>query len=212
MIKRKPKPCLICSKPVYKVGAKVCSVNCSLEYNARNPDKVKSFVDELKKKREREQKRIEASEKQALKVKYKTLGQYEAEAKATFQKWVRMRDEKLNCISCNYWANRFDGGHYFKAEIYSGLIFHPHNVNKQCSMRCNNMLHGAEAEYRIGLVAKIGERAVKDLETLKDKLRQYKYTKEQLTEINQYYKTKIKNRDFSNDLKHWEAFINHPLY
>nr|WP_298660825.1 recombination protein NinG [uncultured Flavobacterium sp.] len=200
MIKRKLKPCVICGKPVYKIGAKVCSINCSLEYNLQHPEEVKNFVRELQKKRDR-------AEKKVLKQKFKTLTEYENEAKATFQKWVRFRDVDLNCISCTKTSNRYDAGHFFPSGVYSGLIFHPWNVNKQCSFYCNKMHSGNLIEYRIRLAKKYGEIAVKWLEDNKDRLRTYKYTKEQLTEINEFYKAKIKNNDFKNDFEFWQRVM-----
>lgn len=133
------------------------------------------------------------NEKKHLKLKLKTLGQYEKEAKKEFQKWVRMRDKHLPCISCGTTtASQWDGGHYFKAELYSGLIFHEDNCHKQCS-RCNKDLHGNEANYRIGLVKRIGVERVKWLEENKDRLRVYKFTKQELTDIKIKYKQLIKS-------------------
>lgn len=132
------------------------------------------------------------AEKKVIKEKMKTLGDYEKDAKAVFQKWVRLRDAHLPCISCGKVSSRYDGGHYFDAGTYSGLIFHHWNVNKQCSYNCNKMLHGNKANYRIGLVAKIGEDNVKWLEENKDRLRNYKFTKEELLKIKFIYTQKIK--------------------
>lgn len=125
--------------------------------------------------------------KKELKENLKTVGQYEQEARIEFQKWIRHRDDKLPCISCGKLADRYDAGHYFKAELYSGLIFHVDNVNKQC-VYCNKHLHGNESNYRIGLVKKIGEERVKWLEENKDRLRVYKFTKIELIEIKEHYK------------------------
>jgi hypothetical protein len=57
---------------------------------------------------------------------------------------------------------------------------------------CNQHLHGNESNYRIGLVKKIGEERVKWLEENKDRLRTYKYTKEQLIEIKKEYQQRLK--------------------
>lgn len=124
--------------------------------------------------------------------KLKTLSEYEDEAKKVFQKWVRIRDAALPCISCGADANRYDGGHYFDAGMYSGLIFHEWNVNKQCSNYCNRKNHGNKTNYRIGLVKKIGEENVKWLEENKDRLRNYKYTKSELIQIKNKYQLKLK--------------------
>lgn len=134
-------------------------------------------------------------EKKQLQEKLKTLTDYEKEAKKVFQKWCRLRDKSLPCISCGNYNNNYDGGHYFDAGMYSGLIFNEWNVNKQCSFHCNKMLHGNKANYRIGLVKKIGEENVKWLEENKDRLRDYKYTKSELINIKKIYEQRIKEME-----------------
>jgi len=156
----------------------VCAPKCAIELSKANDAKREKKEWSVKKK--------------AIKEKLKTLGQYEKEARDIFQKWIRYRDKDLPCISCGNFANRYDGGHYFKAELYSGLIFNEDNVNKQCSSYCNKNLHGNEANYRVGLVKKIGEERVRWLEENKDRLRTYKYTKEQLVNIKEDYKQRLK--------------------
>jgi hypothetical protein len=89
------------------------------------------------------------------------LGEYEAEAREVFQLWIRLRDKKDSCISCGRVAESYDAGHFFCAELYSGLIFHEDNCHKQCKRPCNKDRHGNLANYRIGLVKKIGEERVK---------------------------------------------------
>lgn len=111
-----------------------------------------------------------------------------AKAKKTFQSWIRKRDERLPCISCDRTnTKQWDGGHYFKAEIYSGLIFDEMNVNKQC-VYCNRDLDGNLIQYRIGLVKKYGSYAVEGLEELAPKKKQYKYSRIELLDIINIYK------------------------
>lgn len=119
-------------------------------------------------------------EKAILKDKLKTLGQYEAEAKTSFQKWIRMRDAKLECISCGE-NNKdlWDGGHYKKAEIYSGVIFDENNCHKQCR-KCNRFLNGNELNYRSGLINRYGVDYADAIETKANETRNYKFTKEEL--------------------------------
>ena len=173
MIKRKPKPCLICSKPVYKVGAKVCSVNCSLEYNLRNPDKVKNFVEELKKKREREQKRIEAREKKELEAKFKTL-------KATVKKKsdkdtlqtlintiVRLIDYGSDCITsgAKFGAYTVNAGHYFSIGSNASLRYNLLNIFNQ-SQNDNTHKGGRGSNYGLRLKEVFGEDVRDEIEGL----------------------------------------------
>lgn len=129
-----------------------------------------------------------------FKANVQKLSDIEAIAKTVFQKWVRKRDEHLPCISCGKESAKWDGGHFKKAEIYSGVIFNEMNVNKQCS-HCNQWLNGNEGAYRIGLVERYGSLAVEGLEELANETRQYKFTKSELEEIISKYRLKLKNNN-----------------
>mgnify|MGYP003514560307 FL=1 len=156
----------------------VCNFKCARELSMKQQAKEKA--------------RLWQQEKKVMKEKLKTLSDYEKEAKTVFQKWIRQRDAELPCISCGAVTDRNDAGHYFDAGMYSGLIFHEWNVNKQCSNYCNRLNHGNKANYRIGLVKKIGLENVEWLEENKDRLRSYKFTKEELIEIKNKYKNLLK--------------------
>lgn len=145
----------------------------------------------VKKKKQEKIEREDREETKKLKEKLKTLGEYEKDAKRAFQKWVRLRDQKEVCISCGSNTDKVDGGHYLKSELYSGLIFHHDNCHKQCK-QCNLHKHGNEINYRIGLVQRIGEDRVRWLEENKDRLRVYKYTKQELIDIKNKYTEQIK--------------------
>ncbi len=131
-------------------------------------------------------------EKLKLSEGLKTLSDFEKEAKVVFQKWVRMRDADLPCISCENKSNRYDGGHYYPAGIYSGTIFNELNCNKQCSFNCNKMLHGNIQAYRVGLIKKYGKEAVEDLDTMAIITKSKKYTKSELIEIKEKYSKLIR--------------------
>lgn len=136
----------------------------------------------------------EAKEKKAeLREKTKTLTEYESEAKTAFQKWIRMRDADLPCISCGTYTAYpcFDGGHFYKAELFSGLIFDERNCSKQCR-RCNKHLQGNQLEYRKELVRRHGEEWVKQLDEDSITKRVYKYTKNELIAKKLQYELKIK--------------------
>jgi len=119
-------------------------------------------------------------QKSVLKDNLKTLGQYEADAKKSFQKWVRLRDKDENCISCGgNEKDLWDGGHFKKAEIYSGVIFNPDNCHKQCR-KCNRFLGGNELMYRQGLIERYGLEYTEKIENLANETRQHKFTKQEL--------------------------------
>jgi hypothetical protein len=122
----------------------------------------------------------------------KTLSDYENDAKRSFQKWVRLRDKNLPCISCQKWANRFDGGHFYPGDPYSGMIFLEDNCHKQCSYNCNKQRHGNLLDYRIHLITKIGIERVQWLDENKDRLKNYKWSRPELIAIKQDYDLRIK--------------------
>jgi hypothetical protein len=172
--KIKKKLCKQCGKEFtpYNTIQPVCSVSCAVEFN--KPEQVEKRYNEIKNDA-------------------RPLSWYEKKAKAVIQLFARIRDSKEPCISCDRTESpQFDGGHYKKAELYSGVIFNELNVNKQCCY-CNRDLHGNESSYREGLVRKYGEDKVKELEDLANKTRQHKYTKFELLQIEKHYKEKIKN-------------------
>lgn len=143
--------------------------------------------------------REKRKEKKEFYEKNKSIAKLKSEARAAFQKWVRMRDANLLCISCGRDAETWDGGHYYKAELYSRLIFHPVNCNKQCKY-CNKYLDGNESGYRTGLLKKYGQETIDNLDLLAvddKKLGAYHWTREQLIEIKNTYLEKIKNKEFN---------------
>jgi hypothetical protein len=164
----KDKKCKVCQTkftPVQFAQA-VCNYKCAIEHSKK--------LKELKEQREWK------VEKAVLRDKLKTLGQYEADAKRSFQKWVRMRDASLPCISCGVLnTERFDGGHFKKAEIYSGVIFDESNCHKQCR-KCNRFLGGNELNYRAGLIQRYGIEYTDQIEEKANNTRNYKFTKEEL--------------------------------
>jgi len=139
----------------------------------------KQFIPKVRqrtKKRTRENARKQRNE-------LKSVQRLIQEARRPFQKWIRKRDENEPCISCGTTnSDLWDAGHYFKAELYSGLIFQEINVNKQCR-KCNRYLDGNEANYRIGLVKKYGAEVVRQFEKNANQFRKYKYSKAELIEI-----------------------------
>ena len=168
----KPKKCKSCgtSFQPYRPLQSVCSPVCA----------VKLAGDKSWKER-----------KSKLKESLISIGDLKKIARGVFQKWVRLRDKDLPCISCGTFTSEiWDAGHYFKAELFSGLIFDERNCHKQCR-KCNTFLNGNEIQYRIGLVNRFGERWVKKLEKDSEKLRVKKYTKSELEDIQKKYSKKL---------------------
>lgn len=153
-------------------GQIVCSVGCAIAYNSE-----------------------EAIEKRysIMKEESKKLSEVLSNTKTVFQKFIRLRDNSEPCISCNRTETKqWDGGHFFNAEDYPGLIFNEDNVHKQCSY-CNDHLKGNVLEYRKGLITKIGVERLEAIEFLSTIAHNKIYTKKELALIAWEYKQKIKS-------------------
>lgn len=164
--------CSNCRKKVASEDALIshlkafCNYACLKEFTAKNADKIAD--------KRRKEKRQEDKKK---KEKLKTRGQWQKEAQTAFNAYVRWRDRDEPCISCgNFTADgavggNWDAGHYRSTGSAPHLRFHLWNCHKQC-VRCNRYLSGNVAEYRKGLITKIGNYKVEQLD-FDDKPRQY---------------------------------------
>lgn len=176
-----------CGKESYKRKYGICDECLYSWYTTNEVGKI--MFERLKIKNK---KKSDNAFKSDLRQKLKTLSEYEAEAKKVFQKYIRMRDEEQNCISCGTNnAKSWHGSHFYSANLYSGLIFDERNVHKSCDY-CNVFLHGNLLEYRKGLLERYGSLFVEKLEADSVNKRVYKYTKDELIEIKNKYETKIK--------------------
>ncbi len=111
------------------------------------------------------------------------------QAQAAFNKYIRVRDNDLACVSCGrFHDGQYHAGHYLSRGAHPELRFEEDNCNKQCAP-CNNHLSGNISNYRPALVKKIGQDRVDWLEG-KHEVR--KYTCEDLKEVELKYKQKLK--------------------
>jgi len=125
------------------------------------------------------------AKKQSTK-KLKSIPKLLKEAQQVFNKYIRTRDEGLVCISCGSdKANQ--AGHWISVKQSSALRYHEWNVNLQCA-GCNLYLHGNQVMYRVGLVRKIGEKAVAELESMYINQRIKKWDRSELEDIINKYK------------------------
>ena len=153
-----------------------------------NTEQGQELIDKASKKAKMVSAQTYNKEKKERKWELMSTVQRINKAKQVFQKWIRKRDKDDPCISCGtVSSDLWDGGHYLKAEIYTGVIFNEINVHKQCR-KCNRFLGGNEAQYRIALCLKYGESKVAELEKLANENRQYRWSSEELKKIIDIYK------------------------
>lgn len=106
-----------------------------------------------------------------------------------FNKYIRLRDKHELCISCKQIPKKSNAGHYYNANNHWNVRFDENNVHLQCE-HCNTFLSGNLINYRENLLKKIGAEEFNVLEG-KSKVTR-KFTKEELKEIINTYKKKIK--------------------
>ena len=109
-------------------------------------------------------------------------------AQTAFNAYIRERDKDLPCISSGRTTGQMHAGHYKSVGAYPELRFCEQNCNKQ-SMKDNAWLSGNVVGYRQGLIDKYSEGVVLWLEGPHEPK---KYTIEEIIEIKERYKAKLK--------------------
>ena len=127
------------------------------------------------------------------KVKKKSVKHWKRKAWDVFSKYIRSRDSSklgCRCYTCERYfpINKMHAGHYISRKI-SQTFFNEINVNAQC-VNCNSFKFGDLITYRENLVKEYGEELIKELESQRNILKQWKAYK--LEDIYKKYKAKLK--------------------
>ena len=116
------------------------------------------------KKREKIEKRQAIDNRKELKKKKATLNNLSNEKKLTqtvINKYVRLRDKGLRCISCNKYevdmVGYWDSGHYLTVGAHSNIRFNVNNINSQCR-DCNGFKGGNPEQHRAGILRRYGQK------------------------------------------------------
>lgn len=180
----KNKKCKVCKKEFapQQPMQMVCGIKCSLEYarerNAKKHAKAKANKEKQLKKHLKESKE-----------KLKTKSELAREAQAAVNKYVRLRDKDLPCISCGRHHNgQYHAGHYRSVGSAPHLRFNLWNNHKQCAP-CNTHLSGNLIQYRMNLILKIGQAKVDWLESANFS---NKYSEEYLRRVKRVFNKKAK--------------------
>jgi hypothetical protein len=141
---------------------------------------IKAFVEEAK-----------AAQWKKTKVKLKndlkTTTDWLKEAQKVFNTFIRLRDDGLNCISCDKPPKKKNCGHYFSQGGHANVRFDEDNCHLQCE-HCNTFLSGNLLNYQIGIEKRIGAQRLIELQGRAHEIR--KYTPDELKEIIKKYKKK----------------------
>lgn len=160
----------------------VCSPACGIAYQCEQ--KRKAVI-----KARREAKRKERARTKALRHRLETIPELTKKAQAAFNCYIRLRDRGRPCISCGApWKDNFQACHYVPAGRSNKLRFDEDNVHGGC-VRCNLYESGNIRGYRIGLIERIGQARVEELDA-DHEVR--KWTKEELRELAAAYRRKAR--------------------
>lgn len=141
---------------------KVCGFGCAIELGVAAKKRAQR-MEQLKERRADKVKR----------EKLKTRSDWIKDAQTSFNTYVRLRDSGKGCISCKSDCGETsiggsgDAGHFRSRGSAPHLRFDERNCHLQCK-RCNRYLAGNVADYRVGLIARIGLEAVEALEADQD--------------------------------------------
>lgn len=145
-----------------RLGQAVCSPACAILDAPKNLERARKSLAQ-----------IERREIKVRKEKLKSRADYAKDAQAVINRYVRLRDAHLGCISCDKpvsWNGQWHCSHFRSVGAAAHLRFNLWNMNKSCSA-CNNFLSGNIAGYRPKLIEKIGQAKVDWLECNQDLVR-----------------------------------------
>ena len=161
----------------------------TLQKNCFEPDCVTAWIQETKEKNWKKK-------KAKLKMDLMTLSDYTKILQQLVNKYVRLRDKGLPCISCQKpITGKTDAGHLYSVGNYPSVRFHEKNINAQC-ITCNQYNGGMINDYRINFVKKYSESELNTLDRLAHETR--KFSIPELKEMIDEYKIKIKQYESGN--------------
>lgn len=167
---------------------RVCnSIDCQTQHALADIGRRKATQSRQKAKTERQdtQRRKEAA---------KTRSELMREAQMAFNAFIRLRDQMAGypCISSgrplDWSGNQTDAGHYRSTGSAPHLRFDERNCHAQSKLD-NRYLAGNAVDYRIGLISRIGLKAVEALEA--DNTPR-KYSTDDLRAIRDDYRAKLR--------------------
>lgn len=166
-----------------RLGQSVCSPACAIIDAPRHQEKARKSLAQ-----------VERKEIKVRKEKLKSRGEHMREAQQAFNEFIRARDQAAGhpCISSgkplDWSGNAVDAGHYRSVGSAPHLRFDERNCHAQ-SKQDNRFLSGNAVDYRIGLIARIGQEEVDALEA-DQSVR--KYTIEEIKAIKAEYRAKTR--------------------
>lgn len=173
-----------------------CSAECKAEVR-RQKHRKRAAKDERRATREALEKML-------------TARNWMPRVQAEFNKYIRLRDAFLPCISCGAMSppqlhgGAWDCGHYRTVAAAPELRFEELNAHKQCK-GCNGgkanfskRRSTVDAQYRVNLIQRIG---LEKVEWLEGPYEAKRYRVEELIGLRDHYRAKIKHLKFLRETK-----------
>ena len=180
MAELKQRKCKACKTPFTPARSTqtACGIDCAMQLAHEKKVKVAECdrLDTVRKDR-------------ARKERLKTRRDWEKEAQAAFNAYIRARDKDMPCICCGLplsagdVGGHYDCGHYRSTGSAPHLRFNEDNAHAQ-RKQGNRWGAGRAVDYRLGLIARIGLARVEALEA--DQVPR-KYTADELRAIKAKY-------------------------
>ena len=173
--KPKAKRCKVCTTEFLQYNSLVvwCSPKCGLELSKLRTDQ--QYVKKTKQ----------------LKREYRANNRSYQMRKAQDRcnEYIRLRDGNFPCISCGTTKDiQYAAGHWKSIGSHPSLRWHFWNINRQCNRKCNKGESGNAANYRLGLIEKIG---LVNVEWLEGPHESQNLSLDDIKDINVWYKDKI---------------------
>ena len=179
---KKRKRCKVCNElfmPGFSTIQPTCSVKCAIEYQCSKEGK--DYVS-------REKKRF--AQKRKKEFKQNDLSFCKKKAQESFNRYIRIRDRNLPCVTCDVLSRGiWNAGHFHPAGRASALRFDESNVHKQC-VPCNQHNSGRLGQYRINIVARIGQQELERLDAQQNDIK--RWSVEELKKMRKEYDKKAK--------------------
>lgn len=158
--RRKCKNCGEYTDTFIKVPAGVfCSIGGALEFARGKQEQQRKRQQAKARQSQAKEARADNKAHREAKERIKPRSKWLSELQAVFNKYIRLRDIKFGCISCDKtsnWQGQWHASHYYSRGHSSSLRFNLWNCHKSCSI-CNNHLSGNIGEYTPRLIEKIDQ-------------------------------------------------------
>jgi hypothetical protein len=155
---------------------------------------AKAQQNKLRATKERQAKQVIKERKQSDRKRLEQLksrSEWMRDCQAIFNKYIRLRDAGLPCISCGHpddGSRQRHASHYRSVGAHPELRFNELGCHGACSI-CNNYLSGNLVPYRAALIDKIG---IDKVEWLESKHEPLKLTVDEIKALIAEYKAKVK--------------------